>query len=303
MGDIAKAGAAGNAADADACGELLWLAAHAEMFSTHPIAKSVVAEYGGRAGGGRLDESIVKQCEEVAGHGVRASVGGRRVAVGNARLMELEGIGAGGLPEAGDTVLFVAVDGLYGGCISVEDAIKSDSYGIEGLLRGAGVKNVLMLTGDNQKTAQAVGAKIGVSKVYSGLLPHQKVEVIEELDGGKPAGAKIAFAGDGITDAPVLARADVGFAMGGVGSDAAIEAADVVIMNDEPSKIAEAIRISRGTKRVVMQNIVFAVGVKAIVLALAAAGLANMWVAVFADVGVAVLAVLNSVRIGRMARA
>ncbi|MDR1061190.1 MAG: HAD-IC family P-type ATPase [Clostridiales bacterium] len=307
-GNAPSCAAAGDAASGDAAGagigagELLRLAAHAEMFSTHPIAKSVVAEYGKRAGGGRLDESAVKQCEEVAGHGVRASVGGRRVAVGNARLMELEGIGAGALPEAADTVLFVSVDGAYSGCIAVEDEIKSDAYGIEGLLRGAGVKNVLMLTGDNGKTAQAVGAKIGIGKVFSGLLPHQKVEVIEELDGGKAAGAKIAFAGDGINDAPVLARADVGFAMGGVGSDAAIEAADVVIMNDEPSKIAEAIRISHGTKRVVVQNIVFAVGVKAIVLALAAAGLANMWVAVFADVGVAVLAVLNSVRIGRMAR-
>ncbi|MDR1439707.1 MAG: HAD-IC family P-type ATPase [Clostridiales bacterium] len=336
-GDLPGAGRIGGEGDGEgAANELLRLAAHAEMFSTHPIAKSVVAEYVRRAGkgagegsgasagkgavdgsgasagkgtgdssgaGAPLDESAVRLCEEVAGHGVRAQVGGRRVAVGNARLMELEGIGAGALPAAGDTALFVAADGAYMGCIAVEDAIKSDAYGIERLLRGVGVKNVLMLTGDSERTARAVGERIGISNVCAGLLPHQKVEAIERLAASKAAGAKIAFAGDGINDAPVLARADVGFAMGGVGSDAAIEAADVVIMNDEPSKIAEAIRISHGTKRVVMQNIAFAVGVKAIVLALAAAGLANMWVAVFADVGVAVLAVLNSIRISRMARA
>jgi Cd2+/Zn2+-exporting ATPase len=273
---------------------LLDLAAHAELYSSHPIAASIRA-----ACGSRPDPARVSGYEVIPGKGVRASVDGRAVLAGNAALTGMENAAS---PAAG-TVVFLTVDGAYAGRIVIADEIKPDAAQAVQKLKEAGVRRTVMLTGDCRGAADRVARETGLDAACAELLPAQKVEKLEELSREAPAGGKIVFVGDGINDAPVLARADVGVAMGGIGSDAAIEAADVVLMTDEPSKLADAIRIARRTHSVVMQNVVFALGVKFAVLALAAFGAATMWEAVFADVGVALIAVLNSLRAGKPAPA
>jgi Cd2+/Zn2+-exporting ATPase len=269
---------------------LLELAAYAESSSSHPIAQSILRAYGGA-----VDRSRVERVEELAGHGVRAVIDGRAILAGNRRLMESEGIAFDSGQEAG-TVVHLAVDGVYAGRLVIEDEIKPDAAGAIALLKENHVRRTVMLTGDSDAVGQRVAKQVGIDQAYTGLLPADKVERMEELLTEKSSRGKLAFVGDGINDAPVLARADIGIAMGGLGSDAAIEAADVVIMTDEPSKLAAAIRISRKTLRIVRQNIVFALGVKAVILLLGALGYANMWSAVFADVGVSVLAIMNAIR-------
>ncbi|GHU67906.1 cadmium-translocating P-type ATPase [Clostridia bacterium] len=270
--------------------ELLELAAHAESGSNHPIAVSILNAYGKPITGGR-----VENYEELAGHGVRVRVDGRLILAGNGKLMESSGIEYV-KPDAIGTVVYLAVDGGFAGYVVIADEIKPDSKrGIE-RLRDVGVKEIVMLSGDAGAVGERVGRELGIDRVYAELLPHQKVEKLEGMLKAREGKGKIAFVGDGINDAPALARADVGIAMGGVGSDAAIEAADVVLMTDEPSKIAEAIGIAKRTRGIVMQNIVFALAVKAVILGLGAAGIATMWAAVFGDVGVALLAVLNAMR-------
>lgn len=276
---------------------LLELAAYAEKDSNHPISRSIRAAYGRE-----LDGSRVKDVQELAGHGVRVTLDEKTVLAGNARLMERESIAFEPLDEAG-TVIYVAEDGQYRGALLIEDAIKEDAAAAVRSLKNAGVRKTVMLTGDAAAVGRKVAQRLGLDEVYAELLPAGKVEHMEALLAQTSAKGKLAFVGDGINDAPVLARADIGIAMGGLGSDAAIEAADVVIMTDEPSKIAVAMQISRKTLRIAHQNIVFALGVKAVVLALGAAGIASMWAAVFADVGVAVLAILNAMRALRVPKA
>jgi Cd2+/Zn2+-exporting ATPase len=271
--------------------ELLEYAAYAENYSNHPIAKSILAEYG-RA----IDGAALSEYEEIAGHGVSVKTPIGAVLAGNTKLMEKFGVAFDETDAAG-TVVHVAAKGGYAGCIIIADEIKPDAKSVVALLKSRGVRRTVMLTGDRPEIAESVGAELGIDTVYGGLLPAQKVERVEELLAG--ADGKLAFVGDGLNDAPVLARADVGIAMGGLGSDAAIEAADVVLMTDEPSKLAEAIDIARFTKRVVWQNIVFALGFKGVFLLLGALGMATMWEAVFADVGVAMLAILNAMRVMR----
>ncbi len=280
--------------DADA---VLMYAAAAESNSTHPIAVSIMEEYNRRNGDQRLNIEVSGRVEK-AGYGIEVKVSGRQVLVGNERLMEKAGVEADKENEASGTRVFVAVDGLYAGCILIEDTVRNDSRdAIEGL-RALNVEKLAMLTGDNEAAAVKAASELGITEVYSDLLPQDKISVLETLcGGGNGASGGVAFVGDGINDAPSIARADVGIAMGGVGSDAAIEAADIVIMTDQPSKVPEAIRVARNTKRIVWQNIIFALAVKFGVMIFAAAGFANMWEAVFADVGVALLCVLNSLRI------
>lgn len=266
---------------------LLDLLAHAEMDSTHPIAQSVIEVHGKE-----LDRDRVGSVEEIAGRGIRAVVDGKEILAGNAAL--LEGIEVPQVAD-GETVVYVAVDGVYKGAVVIADALKDDAKAAIRGLEEKGIRTA-MLSGDRVEVANAIGKELGLDEVRAGLLPAEKVLALEEL--AKSAG-KVAFVGDGINDAPVLARADVGIAMGGLGSDAAIEAADVVLMTDEPRKIVDAIAISKYTRKIVTQNIVFSLGIKAIVLLLSAIGYADMWLAVFADVGVAALAVLNSTRILR----
>ena len=269
--------------------ELLHMAAHVERYSTHPIAVSLKEAYPEEH-----DDCAVSDVEEVAGRGVRALVNGKTVCVGNSAMME--DIGADWHPcELSGTTVHVAIDGEYAGHIIISDKIKEDSTSAVSSLKSMGVGNVVMLTGDTESVAASVADSVGVDGHYSSLLPADKVKIVEELLGSANGGT-LAFVGDGINDAPVLARADVGIAMGGLGSDAAIEAADVVLMDDKPSKVAEAIAIARKTIRIARENIWFAIGIKVLVLVLAALGLAGMWVAVFADVGVTVLAVLNAMR-------
>lgn len=272
---------------------LLELAAMAESYSTHPIALSLR-----RAWGGQPDAARVSNVEELAGRGVKALVDGRVVYAGNARLMNETGMR---LPDAEypGTVVHVAVDGVYGGCAVIADEVKETSARAIAALKGAGVTRTVMLTGDAPAVAERVGKELGLDEVHAGLLPQNKVEELEAMLVRQSGKERLAFVGDGINDAPVLTRADVGIAMGGLGSDAAIEAADVVLMDDDPLKIATAVSIARKTRRIVKQNIVLALAVKALVLALGALGAANMWEAVFADVGVSVLAILNSIRAGR----
>ena len=270
--------------------ELLELAAYAERYSSHPISQSIQQAFGGQ-----VDASRLGGVEEIAGHGVKAVVDKKTVLAGNRKLMEREGIAYEDPHEAG-TVVHVAVDGRYAGFLLIEDQVKEDAARAIQELKRAHVKQTVMLTGDNDATGQKVAKALGLTRAYTGLLPAGKVEKMEELLAQKSPRGKLAFVGDGINDAPVLARADIGIAMGGLGSDAAIEAADVVIMTDEPSKISDVMRISRKTLRIVRQNIVFALAVKAVVLILGALGLANMWAAVFADVGVSVIAILNAMR-------
>lgn len=269
---------------------LVELAALAESYSTHPIAVSLRAAYGKTP-----DAARVAGYEELSGRGVRARVDGHTVCVGNGRLMDEAGAQWHECHLTG-TVAHVAVDGSYAGHIVISDEVKPDAAAAIAALKEAGVKKTVMLTGDAREVGEAVAKQLGIDEAYTQLLPADKVEHMERLLARQPKGEALAFVGDGVNDAPVLARADVGIAMGGIGSDAAIEAADVVLMDDKPSKLAEAVRISRRTLRIVHQNIAFALVVKVLVLALGALGMATMWEAVFADVGVMVLAILNAMR-------
>ncbi|MGH4118492.1 heavy metal translocating P-type ATPase [Clostridium sp.] len=270
--------------------ELLEYAAFTESYSNHPIATSILKAYGKD-----IRKEDVSDFYEIAGKGIKAKVKGKYVLAGNSKLMDSENIIYSKAVSEG-TVIYVAIDKKYAGSIIISDEIKEDSKKAISNLKAMGVKKIVMLTGDNKDIAKSIGRILGVDEVYSELLPHEKVERLEALDKQKSSKGKIVFVGDGINDAPVLARADIGIAMGGVGSDAAIEAADIVIMTDEPSKIAEAIKIAKKTKKIVMQNIVFALSVKLAILILAVLGISTMWEAVFGDVGVALIAVLNSMR-------
>ncbi|MDN5317691.1 MAG: Zn2+/Cd2+-exporting ATPase [Thermoanaerobacterium sp.] len=270
--------------------ELLELTSYAESYSNHPISNSLKQAYGKEIDNGRISD-----VEEISGHGVIAAVDGKKVAAGNIKLMKklnipcYEG-------EAVGTVVHVGIDDKYAGYIVIADEVKEDSARAIKELKEAKIKQTVMLTGDTKNVASKVAKQLGLDKVYSELLPGDKVEKVEELLAQKSAKGKLAFVGDGINDAPVLARADIGIAMGGLGSDAAIEAADVVIMTDEPSKIATAIKVSKKTLRIARQNTVFSIGIKIIVLILSAFGIATMWAAVFSDVGVTIIAVLNAFR-------
>ena len=270
--------------------EVLETAAYAESFSNHPISKSLVRAYGKE-----IDDSRIKDVEETAGHGICAVLDGQRVLAGNDKLMKSRNV-EGKSPEEAGTIVHVAKEQKYLGYIVIADEIKEDAKTEVDGFKAAGMKNIVMLTGDRKKTADSIAGELGITEVYAELLPGDKVEQVEKLLASKSEKGKLVFVGDGINDAPVLARADIGVAMGGLGSDAAIEAADVVIMTDEPSKIAKAMQISQKTLGIVKQNIVFAIGVKVLVLLLAALGAASMWAAVFADVGVAVIAILNAMR-------
>lgn len=270
--------------------ELLRLAAAAEHFSSHPISQSIQKAYGAA-----IDESILRDVREIPGQGVEARVDGVQVCAGNDTLMQTRGIAVPAARKDG-TVVHVAKDGAYCGYILISDQIKPDAADAVRQLRACGIKKLYMLSGDRKEPAQAVGKALELDGVYAGLLPAGKVEALEKIEAGKSARGKLAFVGDGINDAPVLARADVGVAMGALGSDAAIESADVVLMNDQPSSLAAAIGIARRTVRIVRENIVFALAVKALVLLLCAIGVVGMWAAVFADVGVMFLAVLNALR-------
>lgn len=270
--------------------EVLETAAYAESFSNHPISKSLVRAYGKE-----IDDSRIKDVEETAGHGICAVLDGQRVLAGNDKLMKSRNV-EGKSPEEAGTIVHVAKEQKYLGYIVIADEIKEDAKTAVDGFKAAGMKNIVMLTGDRKKTADSIAGELGITEVYAELLPGDKVEQVEKLLASKSEKGKLVFVGDGINDAPVLARADIGVAMGGLGSDAAIEAADVVIMTDEPSKIPKAMQISKKTLGIVKQNIVFAIGVKVLVLLLAALGAASMWAAVFADVGVAVIAILNAMR-------
>ena len=270
--------------------ELLELAFYAESYSNHPISKSLESRYKKERVEGR-----VELAEEIAGYGISAVVDGQRIFVGSARLMERQNIKITNVIKSG-TILHIATEQEYLGYILIADEIREDALlAIRGIQK-MGIGKIVMLTGDNQVIAKKVADELGIKEVYAELLPGDKVEVVERLFQSKSSEGKLVFVGDGMNDAPVLARADIGIAMGGLGSDAAIEAADIVIMTDEPSKIATAIMISKKTLGIVKQNIVFAIGIKVLVLILAAVGIANMWLAVFADVGVAVIAILNAMR-------
>ena len=276
--------------------QLLAMAAHAEAFSDHPIALSVKKAYldEAAADSGRIiDQSRIEDAAEESGHGVKATVDGHAVLVGNDKLMSAHGISCPDCELTG-TILHVAIDGAYAGHIVIADTVKDDAARAIADLHAAGVERCIMLTGDREEVARSVASDLGLDEYHAQLLPGDKVEQVERiLDSAR---GNLAFVGDGINDAPVLTRADVGIAMGAMGSDAAIEAADIVLMDDKPSNIARAIRVARKTMRIVHQNIVFAIGVKLLILALAAVGIANMWLAVFGDVGVAVIAILNAMR-------
>ena len=270
--------------------KLLEYAALAESFSSHPISKSLY-----KAFGGVLDKSRVSDIEEISGHGVTAQIDGRTVAVGNSKLMKKLGVEYTDCHKVG-TIVHVAIDGRYEGHIVISDVIKPTSKEAIKALHKAGVEKTIMLTGDARNVAEQVAAELGIDEVYSELLPSDKVEKVEQILAEKGEKEKLAFVGDGINDAPVLRRADIGIAMGALGSDAAIEAADIVLMDDDPLKISKAIKISRKCLRIVYENIYFAIGIKVICLILGALGIANMWAAIFADVGVMVIAVLNAIR-------
>ena len=271
--------------------ELLHLAAHVEHFSTHPIGDALRAAFPEEA----TDGCRISDVEEIAGHGIRATVEGRVVCVGNSKMMDAIGAKWHDCHRPG-TIIHVAVDGKYAGHIVINDRLKDDSAAAIAALKRLGVQNTVMLTGDRKEVARDVAEKLGIDSWHAELLPTDKVSYVEQLLASKPEGKSLAFVGDGINDAPVLKRADVGIAMGALGSDAAIEAADVVLMDDQPSKIAAAVSIARRTLRIARENVWFAVGVKVAILALATVGLGTMWMAVFADVGVTVLAVLNAMR-------
>ena len=270
--------------------ELLKLAAYAESYSNHPISVSLKKAYGKE-----IDQKLISKSEEISGHGVRSVVNGKEVLVGNDKLMKQNNIDYAVCNDVG-TILYVAVDGKFAGYILIADEIKEDSKEIIKKLKANNIQKIVMLTGDKKEVGESIAKEIGIDIVYSELLPDQKVEKVEELMNEKSKNGKLVFVGDGINDAPVLAISDIGIAMGALGSDAAIEAADIVIMTDEPSKIDNAIKISKKTMRIVKQNIVFAILIKVLVLLLTAIGLGTMWEAVFADVGVLVLAIINSLR-------
>lgn len=270
--------------------ELLELAAYAESYSNHPISESIKKAYGKE-----IDKNAISDVEEISGHGIKAMVKGKKVAAGNSKLMKQMGIPYSGGELAG-TVVHVAVDGVYAGYILIADEVKSDSAQAIKELKGSNIKQIVMLTGDSANAGEKVARELGLSKVYAELLPADKVNKLEELLSQTSGNGKLAYVGDGINDAPVLARADVGIAMGALGSDAAIEAADVVIMTDEPSKIPLAINISKRVMAIANQNIKFAIGVKVLILLLSALGITNLWAAIFGDVGVTIIAILNSFR-------
>ena len=274
--------------------QLLELAAHAEAFSDHPIAVSVREAYQGV-----LDPKRVTESANEAGHGVIATIDGKKVLVGNDKLLAEVGLDAPSCEVVG-TILHVSVDGTYAGHIVIADMVKDDAAQTVADLHAVGVRRVVMLTGDREEVAAAVSKQLGIDEYHAQLLPGDKVDHVERLLSSEDGKHKLAFVGDGINDAPVLTRADVGIAMGAMGSDAAIEAADVVLMDDKPSNIARAVRVSRKTMRIVWQNIIFALGVKLLILMLAALGIANMWLAVFGDVGVAIIAILNAMRAMRV---
>jgi Cd2+/Zn2+-exporting ATPase len=270
--------------------DLLEMAAYAEVFSNHPIALSILRAYGKA-----VNKELVDEHDEVFGHGIKAAVGGREILAGNSKLMSREDIACDDADAPG-TVVYVALDKTYAGYIVISDEIKEDSIDAINALKNIGIRKTVMLTGDNRAVGEKVAEELGLDEVYTELLPDQKVKQVEQLEKEVPSAGKLVFVGDGINDAPVLARADIGVAMGALGSDAAIEAADVVLMTDEPSQLVGAIKIAKRTKNIVWQNIVFALGVKGIVLVFGAVGIATMWAAVFADVGVALIAVLNATR-------
>lgn len=270
--------------------ELIACAAYAENYSNHPIAVSILKAYGKE-----IDKDKIENYEEISGHGVKGIIEGKEVLAGNYKLMEKENISYKQVETIG-TIVHVAIERKYAGYIIISDEVKEDSAKAIKALKSIGVKKTVMLTGDNEIVGNKIANKLGLDEFHAELLPDQKVEKLELLFKEKSTKGKIVFVGDGINDAPVLARADIGIAMGGVGSDAAIEAADVVIMTDEPSKIASAIKIAKKTRNIVMQNIIFALGVKIIILGLVAIGMGTMWEAVFGDVGVALIAVLNAMR-------
>lgn len=274
--------------------QLLEMAAYAEDYSNHPISLSIKAAYGKK-----IDNSRITDVQEIAGHGVQAVIDGKKILAGNAKLMEREHIKYAPSSSVG-TVVYLARDGTYAGCIVIEDEIKSDAAAAIKNLKSSGIRRTVMLTGDADAVGKKVAGRLGLDQAYTELLPADKVDRLEDLLKEKSEKGKLVFVGDGINDAPVLARADVGIAMGGLGSDAAIEAADVVLMTDEPSKIAAVMKIARKTIRIANQNIVFALGVKFLVLILGALGKANMWAAVFADVGVSIIAILNAIRAMRV---
>lgn len=270
--------------------ELLRLAAYAESYSSHPISKSIKSAYGKE-----IDNAKISDVNEISGNGVLAVADGKKIAVGNSKLMDKLGVEYTACSKVG-TVVYVAVDGKYCGYILISDALKPTSVAAVKAMKDCGVRKTVMLTGDSKKVADAVAKELGADEVYSELLPADKVSQVERLLADKGEKEKLAFVGDGINDAPVLSRADIGIAMGALGSDAAIEAADIVLMDDDPMKISKAIKISSKCLRIVNENIYFALGVKALCLIFGAVGIANMWVAIFADVGVMVIAVLNAIR-------
>ena len=270
--------------------ELIRLTAYAESYSSHPISRSIKDAYGKE-----IDASKISDVNEISGNGVLAVVDGKKVAAGNSKLMDKLGVEYTACDKVG-TVVYVAVDGKYCGYILISDALKPTSVSAVKAMKDCGVRKTVMLTGDSKKVADAVAKELGADEVYSELLPADKVSQVERLLADKGEKEKLAFVGDGINDAPVLSRADIGIAMGALGSDAAIEAADIVLMDDDPMKISKAIKISTKCLRIVNENIYFALGVKALCLILGAVGIANMWVAIFADVGVMVIAVLNAIR-------
>ena len=269
---------------------LLELAALAESYSDHPISRSIK-----EACGHALDMNRVSDTEEISGHGVKAVIDGHVVLAGNSKLMKEMKVEYTESPSIG-TAVYIAMDGTFYGSIIISDTIKEEAYEAIRSLKRVGVKRTVMLTGDKKEVGEAVAARLGLDEVHAELLPDGKVAKVEELLAELKGKDKLAFVGDGINDAPVLSRADIGIAMGSMGSDAAIEAADIVLMDDDPSKIADVVRISRKTMTIVKQNIIFALGVKAIVLLMGAFGMANMWEAVFADVGVSVIAIINAMR-------
>lgn len=274
--------------------QLLELAAYAEDYSNHPISQSIQKAYGKK-----IDNSRISDVQEIAGHGVRAVIDGKTVLAGNAKLMNGENI-VYTPSDAIGTVIYLACNGKYAGYIVIEDEVKADAPAAIRALKEVGVRKTVMLTGDADAVGKKVAQKLGLDQAYTELLPADKVDRVEAMLKQTSEKGKLVFVGDGINDAPVLARADVGIAMGGLGSDAAIEAADVVLMTDEPSKISAVVRIARKTIRIANENIVFALGVKLLVLILGATGYANMWAAVFADVGVSVIAILNAIRAMRV---
>jgi len=270
---------------------LLERAAQIEQFSNHPIAASIRRAYGKP-----LDPDLIQDYHEESGQGISARIGGQSVLAGNSRFLASQGIAHEPVTALG-TIVYLAQNGQLAGHLVISDQIKPDSQAAILRLRELGIRSIALLTGDSQAVGQAIGSQLGLDLVHAELLPHQKVAAFESIVAGRKTTGKMVFVGDGINDAPVLARSDVGIAMGGMGSDAAIEAADIVLMTDEPFKLATAIEVARKTRSIVWQNIIFALSVKAIILVLGALGAASMWSAVFGDVGVALIAVLNAMRI------